>query len=223
MRLRLTGSVLQQKAVTYSHKKVVNFCIVYEIDDFQNIDNYPTLRNAQFGAVTLTKNAHIDKHRYFEYGIGFDGHRSYSHPSSGNGRNLIIIGVGMSLSIKTDNKKKDILIFGLGPTPGLGEHSLSVEKIYSINFTKINTKFCLSLYYNGANSYLFLNGTEIRKLTAKDSEIVPNNLSLGNVSKNSSASNMKKTAFIGHIYDFHVDYDAIDVDDILVIHNYLIK
>ena len=61
MRLRLTRSILQQKAVTYSHKKVVNFCIVYEIDDFQNIDNYSTLRNALFGAVTLTKNAHIDK------------------------------------------------------------------------------------------------------------------------------------------------------------------
>ena len=52
----------------------------------------------------------------------------------------------MSLSIKTDNKKKDILILGLRPTQGLREHSLSVEKIYSINFTKINTKFCLSLH-----------------------------------------------------------------------------
>ena len=96
----------------------------------------------------------------------------------------------MSLSSKIDNKGKDILIFGKGPTQGLGEHSLSAEKMYSINFTKVNTK--LSLHYKGANSYLFVNGTEIHKFTGKDSMIVPNNLCLGNVSKDFSASNMKK-------------------------------
>ena len=64
--------------------------------------------------------------------------------------------------------------------------------MYSINFTKVNTKFCLSLHYNGANSYLFVNGTKIHKFTAKDSMIIPNNLCLGNVSKDFSTSNMKK-------------------------------
>ena len=89
----------------------------------------------------------------------------------------------MSSSVHVDDKGKDILILGKGPTQGLGKqgkHSLSVEKMYSINFTKINTKFCLSLHYNGANSYLFINGTEIYTFTGKDSEIVPNNLCLGN-------------------------------------------
>ena len=95
--------------------------------------------------------------------------------------------------------------------------------MYSINFTKINTKFCLSLHYNGANSYLFVNRTEIQKFKAKDSEIVSNNLCLGNVSKKVSSSNMKKNGFNGHIYDFNVDYDTIDVDDILDIHKYLMK
>ena len=95
--------------------------------------------------------------------------------------------------------------------------------MYSIIFTKVNTKFCLSLYYNGANSYLFVNGKEIHKFRAKDFEIVPNNLCLGNVSKDFSASNMKKTGFNGYIYDFSVDYDSIGVDDILDIHKYLIK
>ena len=80
----------------------------------------------------------------------------------------------MSSFIKTDNKKKDILILGLGPKQGLRKHSLSAEKMYSINFTKINAKFCLSLYYNGANSYLFVDGTEIYKFKAKGSEIVIN-------------------------------------------------
>ena len=95
--------------------------------------------------------------------------------------------------------------------------------MYSVNITKINTKFCLSLHYNGANSYLFVNGTEIHKFTAKDSMIVPNNLCLGNVSKDFSPNNMKKTGFNGYFYDFSVDYDAIDVYDILDIHKYLME
>ena len=67
-----------------------------------------------------------------------------------------------------------MLILGKGLTEGLGEHSLSAEKTYSINFTKVNAKFCLSIHYNGANSYLFVNATEINKFLAKDSMIVPN-------------------------------------------------
>ena len=66
----------------------------------------------------------------------------------------------MKSSSHIDNKKKDILILGIGPTQGL-EHTLAAEKLYLINFTKENTKFCLSLHYNGANIYLFVNGTEI--------------------------------------------------------------
>ena len=76
--------------------------------------------------------------------------------------------------------------------------------MYSINFTKVNTKFYLSLHYNGANSYLFVNGAEIHKFTGKDSMVVPTNLCLGNISKYFSASNMKKTGFNGYIYDFSV-------------------
>ena len=49
----------------------------------------------------------------------------------------------MNSSIHVDNKKKDILILGKGPTQRLGEHSLTAENMYSINFTKNNTKFCL--------------------------------------------------------------------------------
>ena len=79
----------------------------------------------------------------------------------------------MSSSTKIDNKGKDILILGKGPTQRLGEHSLSAEKMYSINFSKLNTQFCLSLHYNGADTDLFVNGTEIHKFTAKDSGIVP--------------------------------------------------
>ena len=79
-------------------------------------------------------------------------------------------------------KKKDILIFGKGPTQEL-EHTLTAEKLYSINFNKENTKFCLSLHYNVANSYLFATGTEIMKFKSKDSEITTYPLCLGNIQR----------------------------------------
>ena len=79
------------------------------------------------------------------------------------------------------------------------------------------------IQYNGVNSYLFVNSTEIIKFKAKDSEIIATPLCLGNISNNCSVDNMKKTGLNGFIYDFSVDYDAIAVDDILDIHNYLMK
>ena len=111
---------------------------------------------------------------------------------------------------------------GKGPTKGL-EHTLSAEKMYSISFTERNKKFCFSLYYNGANSYLLVNGKEIHKFKAKDSEIVTTPLCLGNISKDWCIDNMKITGFNSFAYDFSVDYDAIAVDDILDIHKYLMK
>ena len=83
--------------------------------------------------------------------------------------------------------------------------------------------FCLSLHYNGANSYLFVNGIEIYKFKAKDSEIVATQLSLGNISKDWSVDNMKRTEFTGYVNDFSVDYDVTDNDDIKDIYKYLMK
>ena len=98
----------------------------------------------------------------------------------------------MNSSIHVDNKGKGISILGKGPMQGLGEHSLTVEKMYLINFSKDNTKFCLSFHYNGANSYLVLNGTKIIKFKAKDSKIVASPLCLGNISKDWSTDNTRK-------------------------------
>ena len=95
--------------------------------------------------------------------------------------------------------------------------------MYSINFTVTKKKFCLSLHYNGANSYLFVNGTEIYKFKAKDSEIVATPLCLGNISKDWSVDNMKKTGLNGYVYDFSVDYDTSTFDDILDIHTCFMK
>ena len=73
------------------------------------------------------------------------------------------------------------------------------------------------------NSYIFVNGVEIHKFNAKDSEINAIQLCLGNISKDFFVDNMKKTELNGYVYDFGVDYDAIAVDDIIDIHKYLMK
>ena len=92
----------------------------------------------------MTKNTDIDKYKYSRYGIGFNRHGCFSQLSSGTGGNVIIFGVDMSSSTKIDNKKKDILILGERPTQGL-EHTLSAEKMCSINFTENNKKILLEL------------------------------------------------------------------------------
>ena len=79
------------------------------------------------------------------------------------------------------------------------------------------------MHYNGANSYLFVNGTEIHTLEAKDSEVVATLLCLGNISKDFSVDNMKKAKLNGYVYDFSVYYDDVVVDDTLDIHKYLMK
>ena len=128
----------------------------------------------------------------------------------------------MSFSVHADSKKKDTIVLGEDPTHGLDGTTLTAEKKYLINFTKNNKKFCLRLYYNEVNSYLFVNGTKIHKFNAKDSEIVATSLCFGNISKDFPIDNMKKTGLNGYVYDFSLDYDAIAADDILDIHNYLI-
>ena len=81
----------------------------------------------------------------------------------------------------------------------------------------------MNLHYNGDNSYLFVNHTEIIKFKAKDSEIVANPLCLGNISEDFSSTNMKKTGFYGSVFGFSFDYRVTAVDDILDIHKYPMK
>ena len=141
--------------ITFSHWKIMNIYIVYELSKSININDYLTLGNCLFGAVTLIKNVDIDEYKYYGYGIGFGRHGSFSFPGTGLGKNVILFGVDMSWSTKTDNRKKDILILCKGPTQGL-EHTMSAKNLYLINFAEHSKTFCLSLHYNGANSYLFL-------------------------------------------------------------------
>ena len=92
--------------------------------------------------------------------------------------------------------------------------------MYSINFSATKKRLFLSLHYIGDNSYLFVNGKEIVKFKEKDSEIVEDPIFLGNISKDFSESNMKKTGLYGSVYYFSIDRNAVTVDKILDIHDY---
>ena len=132
MTVKFTGSCLKQPKFTYTHKTIVNIYIVYELGASTTNDNDPTLKNCLFGAVTLTKNADIVKYGYSGYGIGFYRRSSFSFPGGGFGQTLLNFGADMSSSEHIDNKKKDILVVGKGPTQGL-EHTLTAEKIYILD------------------------------------------------------------------------------------------
>ena len=156
VRVRFSRSCLKQNTITYNHGKSVNIYIVYEIKKTDNTTSSdPTLQNCLFWAVTLTKNSDIDTYKYSGYGIGFDRKGNLSFPGTGLCRNVIISGVDMSSSTMIDNRKKDILILGKVPIQGL-EYTLSAKRMYSTSFTEKDKQFCLSLYYNRTNSYLFV-------------------------------------------------------------------
>ena len=163
---------MRQNQVTYNHGTIVNIYIVYETTPDAKTSNI-TLENCLFGAMKLTKNSDIGKYKYSGYGIGFDSGGSFSHPRGGNGTNVIIFGADLSNLGHANNKVNNILVLGKGFIQGINGTKIYAEKVYSTNFTVNNKKLCLSLHYNGDNSYLFVNGQEIHKFKAKDSKIVP--------------------------------------------------
>ena len=114
-RVKFTGHCLKQPKISYNHGKVVNIYIVYELGASSSHFDDPTLKNSLFGAVTLTKNADIDKYGYSGYEIGFDRRGSFSFPGGGYGQNVLTFGVDMSFTAHIDNKK-DILVLGIGTT-----------------------------------------------------------------------------------------------------------
>ena len=106
IRVRFSGNCLKQSKILYTHGKVANIYIVYEINKKEStINNVSTLENCLFSAVTLTKNADIDKFSYSGYGIWCGRRLSFSFPGGGYGQNILIFGVDMSSSVQIDNKK----------------------------------------------------------------------------------------------------------------------
>ena len=117
----------------------------------------------------------------------------------------------MISSVHVDNKEKDILSLDEGPTQG---------SKHPINFTRSEKRFVLRLHYNGSNSFLFVNATNVYHFKAKDSEIKDYSLCIGNVSKEFTFNNVKKTALKGVVTYFFVDFNPIDNNDIIDIHKY---
>ena len=105
IRVKFNVSILRQTKVSYTHEKAVNIYIVYELAGSSSHSDDPALKNCLFGAVTLTKNADIDKYGYSGYGIGFYRKSSFSFPSGGFAQNVLIAGVDMKSSAHIDNKK----------------------------------------------------------------------------------------------------------------------
>ena len=93
IKVQFTGNCLKKPKSTFTHKKVVNIYIVYELGASSSHSSDPTIKNCLFGAVTLTKNADIEKYKYSGYGIGFDRRSSFSFPSGGFGQFLELIRV----------------------------------------------------------------------------------------------------------------------------------
>ena len=138
---------------------------------------------------------------------------------------IVIFGADLSNSVHATNKTQHILILGHGLTQKVNNTTIYAEKMYSPNFSAENKALFLSLHYNGDDSYLFVNGKEVTKFKAKDSEFKANQLALGSISTsaNLSSSDIEDSKLHGNVYDFSVDYSAITNDEILDIHNYLMK
>ena len=107
----------------------------------------------------MIKNADTDKYKYQGHGIGFDLSGIFSHPDGGDGKNVIIFGVDMTKSKHVNNKTKYVLKICLkNMSQKIDDTTIFAEKMYSPNFTVVNKTFCLSLHYNGDDSYLFVSG-----------------------------------------------------------------
>ena len=107
VRVKFTGSCLKQLKFTCTHKTIVNIYIAYELSASTSNNNDLTLKNCLLGAVTLTKNAGIDKYKHSGYGTGFDRRSSFTFPGFGFGQNVLIFGTDISFSAHINNNKKD--------------------------------------------------------------------------------------------------------------------
>ena len=200
MYVYLSGNHFQQnKVIIPNNDNVINIFCVYEIQPISSSrDTSFTIQNALFGAMQITKNATDNsKNNYKGYGICFDERSQFGHTiteghraHTTNGRNVLIFGVDMSFSVHATNRANNIYVVGDGLTQCIHDTTLYVEKNYWRNFTDPRKKF-ISLYYNGDESYFFVNGRQELKFKAKTDQ-----LCIGNLSDQWTASESEKRGLI---------------------------
>ena len=135
---------------------------------------------------------------------------------------MLLVMLFTSSSYHIDNHKINFLVLGEGPNYGINGSFASPEETFSINFTKPKTNFCLSLHYNGDNSYLFVNGKEIFKFKTDYKNVnFLIQFCLGSIYNGFGVIESRKVFLKGNMYDFSVHYNAIDKSGILSIHKYL--
>ena len=229
----LQGNYFQQNyniIIPDNNKNVINIYVVNKLDPISSTRNTDyTIQNALFGAIKITKNADYSKNNYTGYGLCFDEGGEFSHTvRQGNfdrttdARNVIIFGVYMSSSIHATNRANNIYVMGKEFIQGINDTTIYAEKLFHNNFTELGKKFVLSLHYNGDNSYLFANGRQKLKFKAKDDQMINEKLCIGNLSGEWNKSESEKTGLYGNVYDFVVDYRAINsVKPIYDMHRYL--
>ena len=150
---------------------MVNLFIVYELDAWvRDLNTNFALGDCLSGGVKITKHFDPDKMSHSGYGIEFDTRGKYSLPDGSIVKKIIIFGVDMSKSVNIDDKRKEILVLGKGPTQRLN-YTLVAETQCSINFRRPGIKFYLSLHYNGGNNFLFVKPTKTYQFKAEDLEI----------------------------------------------------
>ena len=171
----LRGNHFQQNNVLTSsndhviNKNVVNIYIVYKLDPLASTRDISfTIQNTLFGAVQITKNTTDNsKNNYKGYGICFDERSEFVHTiteddfaHTTDARNVLIFGADMSFSVHATNRANHIYLMGTGLTQGINDTMIYAEKNFYRNFTDFGRRFILSLHYNSADSYLFVNGRQ---------------------------------------------------------------
>ena len=146
----------------------------------------------------------------------------FSEGSIDNGRDVLIFGVHESSLIHSNNNTNNIYVMGKDFVQGINDTALYADKVYSQNFTQPSKKFVLSLHYKRDDSYLFINGKQELKFKCKADQLVKEKLCLGNFIDQWTTRESEKTGLYGNIYDFVVDYKAINgVKQIFDMHRYL--
>ena len=143
MFVKFNGSCLIKQNKFTFNKKILNICIVYDLES--NLNNFdPILENCLFGAIKITKNSYIDKYKYSGYGLGFDSKEIFSHPAGSFG-NAVIFGVDASGSIHASNRANNIFVIRKSLTQ-INNTTICAEKMYSINFSATKKGFSLKAH-----------------------------------------------------------------------------